>query len=92
MTNPLTTCVLSFGALLVAASSAPAQTEASPPGLTVRDGVLLKDGEPYHGMGMNYFEAFYRTLQDTADKDYEKSFAELGKRVIPSNRLMACGL
>ena len=62
-----------------------------PPGLAVRaDGVLVKDGRPWRGIGVNYFDAFYRTLKDPGDTSYERGFRALAERKIPFARLM-CG-
>ncbi len=64
----------------------------TPLGLTVaRDGMLLKDGKPWRGIGVNYFDAFYRTLRRPDDATYREGFAELAKREIPFARFMACG-
>lgn len=34
-------------------------------GLQVRDGVLIKDGKPFKGIGVNYFDCFARTLEES---------------------------
>ncbi|MBM4040246.1 MAG: hypothetical protein FJ290_17205, partial [Planctomycetes bacterium] len=45
-------------------------------GLTVaRDGTLLHEGKPFRGIGVNYFDAFYRTLRNPADVSYREGFA-----------------
>jgi len=54
-------------------------------------GVLLRDGKPFHAIGVNYFGCFARTLRDPADRSYEQGFAELARRGIPFCRFMACG-
>jgi len=66
---------------------------AQPPlGLTVgRDGALLKDGKPFRGIGVNYFDLFYRTLRDPSDTSYRQGLAALARRGIPFARFMACG-
>lgn len=62
------------------------------PGLTVSDeGALLKDGRPYRGMGMNYFNAFLRRLKDPEDTSYRPGFRALSEREIPFVRFAACG-
>jgi hypothetical protein len=53
--------------------------------------VLRKDGAPYRGIGVNYFDAFSRTLANPADTSYRQGFAELAKLKIPFARFMACG-
>lgn len=76
------------GCALVA-SLLPAGT---PPGLTVaRDGLLLKQGKPFRAIGVNYFNAFYRTLRNPADTSYREGFAQLAQRDIRLVRFMACG-
>jgi hypothetical protein len=61
-------------------------------GLTIGDGgIVLKEGKPYRGIGVNYFDAFYRTLKDHEDTSYREGFAELARRGIPFARFMACG-
>ena len=53
--------------------------------------MLRKDGAPYRGIGVNYFDAFSRTLANPADTSYRQGFAELAKLKIPFARFMACG-
>lgn len=62
-----------------------------PPGLHVEDGVLLKDGRPFRGAGVNYFDAFYRNIVNAADTSYVQGFAELKARKIQVARFMAGG-
>ncbi len=62
------------------------------PGLTVRaDGILLKDGQPYRAIGVNYFDAFARVLQDPNDTSYEAGFRILAAQGIPFARFMGTG-
>jgi len=71
---------------------AAAESASAPQGLTVSDdGVLLKDGAPYRGIGVNYFDAFGRTFDDPTDPSYRKGFSQLRERGIPFARFMACG-
>ena len=60
-------------------------------GLSVCDGVLCLHGEPYRGIGVNYFSLFYRTLKVRQDKSYEEGLADLSDAGIPFVRFMACG-
>ena len=61
-------------------------------GLTVSaKGVLLREGRPYRGIGVNYFSAFYRTLHDPGDTSYEAGFRTLHDLHIPFCRLMGGG-
>jgi len=55
------------------------------------DGVLQKDGQPYRAIGVNYYSAFVRVLQDADDRSYDRGFAELARREIPFARFAACG-
>jgi hypothetical protein len=62
------------------------------PGLSVRgDGTLLKEGIPYRGIGVNYFNAFARTLKDHNDTSYEAGFRTLADSGVPFVRFMCTG-
>ncbi len=52
-------------------------------------GELTKDGKPYRGIGVNYFDAFYRTLANPEDTSYRKGFKALSEHGIPFARI--CG-
>jgi len=54
-------------------------------------GVVLKDGEPWRGIGINYFSAFGRTLKDGDDTSYREGFEVLRAHGIPFIRFMAGG-
>lgn len=60
-------------------------------GLQNRNGVLVKDGKPFRGIGVNYFDCFYRTLKDPKDTSYREGFKVLAEHKIPFARFMACG-
>jgi len=60
-------------------------------GLSSRDGMLLKDGTPYRGIGVNYFDAFARTLADPNDTSYDAGFRVLAEHKIPFARFMCTG-
>lgn len=81
-------------ALLVAAAAADVRAAEPaappPPGLYVRDGVLMKDGRPYCGVGANYFSLFSRMLKDPADTSSLDNLKALAKARIPFVRFM-CG-
>ena len=64
---------------------------AGTPGLSVRDGVLLKDGAPCRAIGVNYFDAFSRTLHDPNDTSYDAGFRTLADNGIPFARFMCTG-
>lgn len=61
------------------------------PGLSVSQGVLLRQGAPYQGIGVNYFSLFSRTLKNPADRSYEAGLKQLAEAHIPFVRFMACG-
>ncbi len=61
---------------------------AGSPGLSVRDGILLKDGVPCRTIGVNYFDAFSRTLGDHNDTSYDAGFRTLAENGIPFARFM----
>jgi hypothetical protein len=82
-------------ALVLAAAAAlqgaPAAAKGGEPGLSVReDGRLVKDGEPVRCIGVNYFDAFLRTLVKPGDTSYEEGLRELARHKIPLARFM-CG-
>lgn len=65
---------------------------AQPYGLHVDEqGRLTKDGKPYRGIGMNYYDVFLRKLDNAAETDYEQGFAQLAVAKIPFVRFIACG-
>jgi len=65
---------------------------ASLPGLSVaRDGALLRDGVPYRGVGVNYTDAFLRSLRHPGDESYRDDFRKLAANHIPFARIIACG-
>lgn len=63
-----------------------------PPGL-VRglDATVLKDGKPYRGIGVNYFDCFLRTLKKDGETSYDAGFATLAAKGIPFARFCATG-
>ncbi len=52
---------------------------------------VLKDGKPYRGVGINYFDCFLRTLQKGDDTSYDAGFATLAAKGIPFARFCATG-
>ncbi|MCC6487657.1 MAG: cellulase family glycosylhydrolase, partial [Candidatus Hydrogenedentes bacterium] len=89
MDHVFTVLILAFHC---AGQPAPAPGVAFQPPLTVSEGgVLLRDGAPYRAVGVNYFSAFSRRLEDANDTSYREGFQELAKRGIPFARFMACG-
>lgn len=51
----------------------------------------MHDGKPFQGIGVNYFDCFYRTLKNPDDTSYRDGFKVLAEYRIPFARLMACG-
>lgn len=64
---------------------------AEPSGLTVRDGVLMKNGQVWRGVGVNYFDCFLRTLKNGEDTSYDAGFRTLAEYRIPFARFCATG-
>ena len=80
-------CLLAVSAW--AASSS--RTEKSL-GLTVsKDGVLMRDGKPFKGIGVNYFDAFFGTLSDPNDTSYRQGFKDMADYKIPFARILGAG-
>jgi len=59
-------------------------------GLSVNgQGILMRHGRPYRGIGVNYYDAFIRCLRNPGDDSYRGGFEELGARGIPFARFNA---
>src|SRR5262245_42700592 len=83
-------CLLILAAGLAAPPDASALEPS--PGLTVsREGVLMKDGRPYRGIGVNYFDVFYHLLKEPGDASFRAEFKKLVERGIPFVRFAANG-
>jgi hypothetical protein len=54
-------------------------------------GELTLHEVPFHGIGVNYYDAFARTLNKTAETNYDVGFRELAARRIPFVRFSAGG-
>lgn len=95
MLNKRFLAIMLIGSLGTARCAAAPDHSAAPavkPGLTVSaKGVVLRDGRPYRGIGVNYFSAFYRTLLTPSDTSYEAGFRTLHGLGIPFCRLMGGG-
>jgi hypothetical protein len=52
---------------------------------------VLKEGKPFRGIGVNYFDCFLRTLKSGADTSYDAGFATLAEKGIPFARFCATG-
>lgn len=69
-----------------------AQDASAGVGLSVNaKGILMHNGAPYRGIGVNYYDAFLRTLRDSNDDSYKEGFAQLGTHGIPFARFAAGG-
>lgn len=65
---------------------------AETPGLSIdARGVIVKDGRPYRGIGVNFFEAFLRTLSDPATTSYRDGFEVLSAHKIRYARVILGG-
>jgi len=61
-------------------------------GLTVDErGELRFQGSPFRGIGVNYYDAFARTLGQNVRTNYDAGFQELAARKIPFARFSAGG-
>ena len=79
--------VLAIGLLVVNALRGVAA-----PGLTVSpEGDFLLEGKPVRAAGVNYYDAFVRTLSSPSRPHPEEGFRELSKRGIPFLRFSAGG-
>lgn len=78
---------------LTAICAAAASLYAAPqPGLTPGpNATVLKDGRPFRGVGVNYFDCFGRTLQKRDDTSYDAGFQVLAEHKIPFARFSATG-
>ena len=82
---------------LIAAMAVCAGCTSVPPGLTVRNGQFYKDGQPFHGAGINYMTAFIRKLGqeggtvNLADNSYLPGFKTLQEHDIPFIRFSLGG-
>lgn len=52
---------------------------------------VMKEGRGFRGIGVNYFNCFYRTLLKDDDVGYEAGFAVLSEKGIPFVRFCATG-
>ncbi len=55
------------------------------------DGIFKRNNKPYQGIGVNYFNAFYRTILNQNDKSYYEGLKYLGDNKIPFIRFTANG-
>ncbi|MDB6070390.1 MAG: hypothetical protein JWL81_1561 [Verrucomicrobiales bacterium] len=55
------------------------------------EATVLRDGQPFRGFGINYFDCFLRVLHDPADPSHDAGFALLAGKGIPFVRFCATG-
>ncbi|MFZ4726020.1 MAG: hypothetical protein ACOYMD_11310, partial [Paludibacter sp.] len=55
------------------------------------DGVFMRNNKPYRGIGVNYFNAFYRTILNQNDKSYYEGLKYLSDNKIPFVRFTMNG-
>jgi hypothetical protein len=65
-------------------------TTRTPIGLSVHNGVITKDANPYRAIGVNYFSLFSRVLANPADTTSFENLTRLSHSGIPFVRFM-CG-
>jgi hypothetical protein len=82
---------LALFSFVLSQCAAHSKAAAGPPGLYVHDGVLMHGGQPYHGVGINYFSVFSRLIENPNDDSSLNSLKRLQAAGIPFVRFMACG-
>ena len=60
-------------------------------GVSVANGQIIKDGVPYRGIGVNYFDSFYRNMTNASDTSYVQGFNTLQQHNIPFVRFSLSG-
>ena len=63
---------------------------ATPVGLYIENGTLMKNGRAYHGIGANYIDLFSRTLEQPDNKTSFSNLTILARAEVPFVRFM-CG-
>jgi len=66
-------------------------TAAPATGLTTKGGDLLLGTARFQGIGVNYYDAFVRTIEPNPRTNYDAGFRELAARKIPFARFSAGG-
>ena len=83
---------LMLSVVVLAAAWGPAlPVRAASPGLSVANGVLVKDGQPYRGIGANYFSLFQRLLKNPDDASGFSNLTALAQARVPFVRFMCTG-
>ncbi|MDH7568711.1 MAG: cellulase family glycosylhydrolase [Armatimonadota bacterium] len=86
MRHPLRSIVM-----LVCTAAVPAFAAPQPPGLTVREGNLIRNGKPYRAIGVNYCDLFQSLIADGEATRTLDGLRFLGEKRIPFVRFWACG-
>ena len=84
---------LTWIAMALAIGYCQAQESTTPTSPIIRvgnAGGVLRAGKPYRAIGINYFSAFSRTLENPADTSYREGFDTIVQHQIPFIRFMAC--
>ena len=81
-------CILTACGLL---SGSFVRTATAAEGLTVQNGVVMKDGVPFRAIGVNAFDAFTRNYDNWWDHGYRDTFRMMAENHIPYARIMLCG-
>ena len=77
------------GAKTVMASSWNQSAASNFPGLCQKDGALFKNGQPYRGVGVNYFDVLTRRLHSPTNQTSLDGLRKLGRMRIPFVRFAA---
>ncbi len=85
-----TAAYLLFGCCLLSLAN-DAKAAGTAQGLYVSDGVLMRAGKPYLGIGANYNTLFGTLLQNKDDTSSLDNLSRLAKAGIPFVRFRACG-
>lgn len=89
LASALVMLILVQGISYASAGSEPGKKQL---GLQVnKGGILIKDGKPYRGIGVNFFDAFIRALDDPNSTSYREGFQALGEYDIPFARFSVGG-
>ena len=83
--------LLWLAAALVTGSGPGLPARAASPGLSAQHGALVKDGQPYRGIGVNYFSLFQRLLKNPDDVSGFSNLTALAQAHVPFVRFMCTG-